>query len=162
VAGEQGVTSSSEKAKANAFSNFSSAASPFAAARQSSYQTAASTDESAGVDRKGKRSFDDILRSGNVGEGPNSQVESDENGRRKQQFTPQAGMCFHDSILHVQFIDDKPTAVLTGEEDEQVLHAVKAKLFVLEGDSWKERGIGNLKLLSQLPEKGDRVTRLGV
>jgi hypothetical protein len=52
-------------------------------------------------------------------------------------------------------------AVVTGEEGEDVLHTVKAKLYVMEGDAWKERGLGNLKILTRVPENGGRVTRLG-
>jgi len=36
--------------------------------------------------------------------------------------------------------------VLTGEEEETTLHSVRAKLFAMEGQAWKERGVGQLKL----------------
>ncbi|KAK6991490.1 hypothetical protein R3P38DRAFT_2479270, partial [Favolaschia claudopus] len=38
--------------------------------------------------------------------------------------------------------------VLTGEEDETTVLAVFGKLFQMEGDQWKERGVGTLKLNS--------------
>ncbi|KAJ8516506.1 hypothetical protein ONZ45_g6211 [Pleurotus djamor] len=37
--------------------------------------------------------------------------------------------------------------VVTGEEDETTVHQVRAKLFSLAENSWKERGTGTLKLL---------------
>ncbi|KAK7059406.1 hypothetical protein R3P38DRAFT_2758847 [Favolaschia claudopus] len=46
----------------------------------------------------------------------------------------------------------EPTLVevelLTGEEDETTVLAVFGKLFKMEGDQWKERGVGTLKLNS--------------
>jgi len=37
-------------------------------------------------------------------------------------------------------------AVVTGEEEEDTLHSVRAKLFAMENQAWKERGVGQLKL----------------
>jgi len=34
----------------------------------------------------------------------------------------------------------------TGEEDEECIHSVRAKLYEDENNSWKERGIGLLKI----------------
>lgn len=41
--------------------------------------------------------------------------------------------------------------VKTGEEDEEVLYSHRAKLFRFDGDTkeWKERGIGDVKVLKQ-------------
>lgn len=37
--------------------------------------------------------------------------------------------------------------MLTGEEDDQTIHQVRGKLFFLvDGNQWKERGTGLLKL----------------
>ena len=35
---------------------------------------------------------------------------------------------------------------MTGEEEEYTIHQVRGKLFSLQGNSWKERGTGVLKL----------------
>ncbi|KAI8393716.1 uncharacterized protein BYT42DRAFT_16340 [Radiomyces spectabilis] len=42
----------------------------------------------------------------------------------------------------------KPTEVITGEEDEYTLYQTKAKLLVLDTttDTWKERGVGTLRI----------------
>ena len=37
--------------------------------------------------------------------------------------------------------------VVTGEEEEEVLYSHRAKLFRLASGEWKERGIGDIKLL---------------
>lgn len=37
-------------------------------------------------------------------------------------------------------------AVITGEEDERTIHQVRAKLFSLEDNQWKERGTGLIRL----------------
>ena len=42
----------------------------------------------------------------------------------------------------------KEQAVVTGEEDDEVLHSVRAKLFLLEDGNWKERGTGTIRLLA--------------
>jgi Ran-binding protein 3 len=36
--------------------------------------------------------------------------------------------------------------VTTGEEDEETIHQVRGKLFALQGNQWKEKGTGTLKL----------------
>ncbi|RHZ80815.1 hypothetical protein Glove_132g297 [Diversispora epigaea] len=36
--------------------------------------------------------------------------------------------------------------VLTGEENEITQHSIKSKLYCMEGQTWKERGVGTLKL----------------
>ncbi|ORX77473.1 PH domain-like protein, partial [Anaeromyces robustus] len=40
----------------------------------------------------------------------------------------------------------KETDTKTGEEDEECIHSVRAKLYEDENNSWKERGIGLLKI----------------
>jgi hypothetical protein len=40
----------------------------------------------------------------------------------------------------------KYLAVVTGEEDEETIHHVRAKLYALCQNQWKERGTGLLKL----------------
>lgn len=37
--------------------------------------------------------------------------------------------------------------VVTGEEDEEVLYTHRAKLYRLTKGEWKERGIGDVKIL---------------
>lgn len=45
------------------------------------------------------------------------------------------------------FSSSEEVAMVTGEEDEYTQYAVpRAKLFVLEGSEWKERGVGQLRL----------------
>ena len=42
---------------------------------------------------------------------------------------------------------DTTTVVLTGEEDEETIHQVRGKLYVLcPQNQWKERGTGQLRL----------------
>jgi Ran-binding protein 3 len=36
--------------------------------------------------------------------------------------------------------------VATGEEEEETMHQVRGKLFILQGSSWKEKGTGVLRL----------------
>eukprot|EP00842_Homolaphlyctis_polyrhiza_P005118 jgi/Hompol1/5607/HPOL_002231-RA len=36
--------------------------------------------------------------------------------------------------------------VLTGEEDETTLHSARCKLFVWDGENWRERGTGSIRL----------------
>jgi hypothetical protein len=37
--------------------------------------------------------------------------------------------------------------VVTGEEDEEVLYSHRAKLFRWAAGEWKERGLGDIKIL---------------
>jgi E3 SUMO-protein ligase RanBP2 len=37
--------------------------------------------------------------------------------------------------------------VVTGEEEEEVLYSHRAKLFRWVGNEWKERGLGDIKIL---------------
>jgi E3 SUMO-protein ligase RanBP2 len=37
--------------------------------------------------------------------------------------------------------------VVTGEEEEEVLYSHRAKLFRWAGNEWKERGLGDIKIL---------------
>ena len=39
--------------------------------------------------------------------------------------------------------------VKTGEEDEEVVYCHRAKLFRLSDGEWKERGVGEVKILRQ-------------
>ncbi|ORX55178.1 PH domain-like protein [Hesseltinella vesiculosa] len=50
----------------------------------------------------------------------------------------------------------KETEVVTGEEDEDTIYQTKAKLLVLDGSNWKERGTGTLRINC----KGSAHTRL--
>ena len=53
--------------------------------------------------------------------------------------------------------------MLTGEEDEYTQYAVpRAKLYVMDGSEWKERGVGQVKLNSKADFTGERISvRLG-
>lgn len=46
---------------------------------------------------------------------------------------------------------------VTGEEDEDILHEVKAKLYRFAEDEWKERGLGVIKLLQHKETKKCRL-----
>lgn len=49
--------------------------------------------------------------------------------------------------------------MLTGEEDECVQFQMpRAKLFVLEGTDWKERGVGQLRLNTKTSPDDDKLT----
>lgn len=69
-------------------------------------------------------------------------------------------MCFHDvykdnfTILPFTLILLQPVIPLpekvplhTGEEDEGILYCHRAKLFRFTGGEWKERGVGDIKVL---------------
>ncbi|RHZ80748.1 hypothetical protein Glove_132g200 [Diversispora epigaea] len=49
--------------------------------------------------------------------------------------------------------------VLTGEENEATGHSVRAKLYCLDEQTWKERGVGTLRL--NYPRNNDKSPRLG-
>ena len=49
---------------------------------------------------------------------------------------------------------------MTGEEEETVLYSHRAKLFRLVEGEWKERGLGDVKILRH--EASDKVGRGGV
>ncbi|RHZ59075.1 hypothetical protein Glove_365g290 [Diversispora epigaea] len=48
--------------------------------------------------------------------------------------------------------------VLTGEENENTRHSIRAKLYCLDGQTWKERGVGTLKL--NYPNNNENSPRL--
>lgn len=52
-------------------------------------------------------------------------------------------------------------AVITGEESEETLHTVQAKLYYLEGGQWKERGKGRVKVNEDLESEGIPKIRIG-
>lgn len=63
-------------------------------------------------------------------------------------------------ILHDFYLTDRDLRpAFTGEEDEQIVHQVRVKLYVMEGDTWKERGTGSLHL--NIPADGSPGARLG-
>ncbi|CAN6475654.1 unnamed protein product [Victoria cruziana] len=67
-----------------------------------------------------------------------------------EEETPEAGGDDEDTGAVVQpIVKLEEVAVTTGEEDEESLFDQKAKLyrFDKEGNQWKERGVGNVKLL---------------
>lgn len=45
-------------------------------------------------------------------------------------------------IVHLPQVETK-----TGEEDEDVVFSERAKLYRLDNKQWKERGVGNMKIL---------------
>ena len=49
---------------------------------------------------------------------------------------------------------------MTGEEEEYTIHQVRGKLFSLQGNSWKERGTGVLKL--NVKQEDGTGARLGI
>ena len=51
--------------------------------------------------------------------------------------------------------------VVTGEEDEQSVYNVRAKLYTMvEDQSWKERGVGTIRI--NVPKEGKKSARLGM
>ncbi|KAL2918223.1 Ran-binding protein 3 [Polyrhizophydium stewartii] len=62
--------------------------------------------------------------------------------------------------LHSQPLPE-PLAVVTGEEDEMTLHSVRGKLFAWDGENWRERGTGPIKINQRAEsEKGEVQKRL--
>ncbi len=51
--------------------------------------------------------------------------------------------------IHFEPVVQLPEAVdlKTGEEDENVLFSSRAKLYRFDTDQWKERGVGDIKIL---------------
>jgi hypothetical protein len=45
-------------------------------------------------------------------------------------------------VVHLPEVETK-----TGEEDEDVVFSERAKLYRLDNKQWKERGVGNMKIL---------------
>uniref|UniRef100_A0A1A9VEI3 RanBD1 domain-containing protein n=1 Tax=Glossina austeni TaxID=7395 RepID=A0A1A9VEI3_GLOAU len=64
-------------------------------------------------------------------------------------------------ILNSQLVEKGPPAnvvkVKTGEEDEEILYVHRAKLYRFTDGEWKERGIGNVKILRHKESKKLRV-----
>mmetsp|Transcript_19916 Transcript_19916/g.23886 ORF Transcript_19916/g.23886 Transcript_19916/m.23886 type:complete len:239 (-) Transcript_19916:417-1133(-) len=54
-------------------------------------------------------------------------------------------------------IEAQEVETVTGEEDEDILHEVKAKLYRFENDEWRERGLGQCKLLCHKETKKARL-----
>lgn len=53
-------------------------------------------------------------------------------------------------------------AVVTGEEDEDTLHSVRCKLFVMSEGAWVERGTGVMKMNASKNEDHESgIPRLG-
>ncbi|KAF8892171.1 hypothetical protein BD779DRAFT_1511303 [Infundibulicybe gibba] len=75
-------------------------------------------------------SFGEKLRAG----------RDDEEGERSEEENPRIVLTEQD--------------VTTGEEDEETLHQVRGKLFFLDGNQWKERGTGLLKLNVRMSDGG--------
>ncbi|GAA6036620.1 hypothetical protein JCM8097_001255 [Rhodosporidiobolus ruineniae] len=73
----------------------------------------------------GKSALDSAKTEGSASPAPTSGAD-DEAGEKKPVFTEQERF--------------------TGEEDEEVLHVVRAKVFVMEEGQWKERGTGPLRV----------------
>lgn len=49
--------------------------------------------------------------------------------------------------------------ILTGEEDEYTQYQIpRAKLFILEGNDWKERGVGQLRLNTRSTGSDDKIS----
>lgn len=61
----------------------------------------------------------------------------------------------HDHMKEQNFVSEKSKLlpqefeVLTGEENEEILFNERAKLFHYINDEWKERGVGNMKILKR-------------
>jgi Ran-binding protein 3 len=82
------------------------------------------------------QSFSEKLRAAKDDEYENKEDEE------KLRLTEQDGVCPHYQLA--LFVD--VSVVMTGEEEEETIHQVRGKLFSLQGNSWKERGMGVLKL----------------
>ncbi|KAL1693547.1 hypothetical protein GGG16DRAFT_48929 [Schizophyllum commune] len=118
--------------KSTAFSAYATA-SPFAiaakvngaagkAGKSDSSSTTPSTDEAENADEADKaKAFQDKLRAGKDTEG------SDEDEKKAK-------------------LQLKEQEIMTGEEDEDVVFAGRGKLFFMDGDAYKERGTGIMKI----------------
>jgi len=77
--------------------------------------------------------------------------EEDEEGPGRVKASSADPEAFEPDITHTPLVSLPTVEVKTGEEDEDVLLGIRAKMFVWgEGNAglqWKERGVGDLKLL---------------
>lgn len=70
----------------------------------------------------------------------------------------QRGMSLYDAGMRTRLTS---TSVPTGEEEEEVMHQVRGKLYVLSENQWKERGTGQLRLnVRQADGGGARLRKL--
>ncbi len=83
------------------------------------------------------------------------QVEHEDNEEDDEEVTPadQSQLNFTPII---DYLPEK-VEVRTGEEDEEVVFEARAKLFRFDDAAWKERGLGQLKLLRSPDSKKVRV-----
>ncbi|ORX56549.1 PH domain-like protein [Piromyces finnis] len=100
------------------FASFASYKSPFG-----SLSTEKSSFSSFGKSTNNNTSFESLLSEGKPFDKKKEEKTDDKNSQFKEQ-----------------------TDTKTGEEDEECIHFVRAKLYEDENNSWKERGIGMLKI----------------
>lgn len=62
-------------------------------------------------------------------------------------------------LSQMSVADSGSVAVITGEEDEEVLHSVRSKLYAMVDGGWVERGAGLFKL-NGVPGSGSSAARL--
>lgn len=94
----------------------------------------------SGTEEDQNVSFGAKLRAGRDDE---DEGKSDEE-HRKPVLTEQDGKPYPTRIFHMPM---SSFTVTTGEEEEETVHQVRGKLFSLvDGNQWKERGTGTLKL----------------
>lgn len=132
---------------ASGFGGVGSSASPFATAGTSSkspFATAPSTTTAAGAADAGAS---DVLHNAD------DNSEGDAVGTRAREETSQEKIFSSQNEVHM----------LTGEEDEYTHCTVpRAKLYVLDGSEWKERGVGQLRVNSKADPATDKLSvRLG-
>ena len=71
------------------------------------------------------------------------------NSFHEEAVSDDTASCDHESSPHFEPLISLPLikALSSGEEDEQVLFSQRAKLYRFHNSQWKERGVGNMKIL---------------
>lgn len=148
-------------ASGSAFGNWSTSASPFATPSRKVTPKATSDDTEEAEQKNGsdgKEDGDSKAKRDQQNFGDILAATSGEASAERQKLDIQHQQGNFSRTQKVQRVLNSMIIVPTGEEDENTIHSVRCKLYVMDAGAWKERGTGSLHLNIH---KKDLSARLG-